>query len=299
MVVHLLAVASASLAAAACYSVSDVVEQRKAAAAPPETSLRIALLWHLAKQPIWWLAIAVDIGGFGMQAVALGIGQIVFVQPLLLMSLPMSLVLGHRVGSHVLSRGDVGWAVVFVAALSAFLIIGDPTGDVSQRSLSVWLLPLVIVACLTIVVMTVSHRIGAVARSLALGLAAGMLFGVSSTLMKSFAHLIAQDGWRMLAHWEPYVMAVAVSLGFLVMQSAFQAGDLRTSLPTVNLSEPVVAGLLGILVLQERFQAKGPIETALLVVSVIVMVLGTVRLARSAAADDPEANLGGTDQPTG
>lgn len=285
MTCHLVIVAAVSLAAAACYAVASVLEQRRAAAAPPEMALKLALLWHLAKQPVWWLAILVDVGGFGFQTLALGLGRIVFVQPLLLMSLPLALLLGHRLGSHRLTRGDLVWAVVFVAALSAFLIIGDPSGGVSIRPPSAWAPALVIVLVVTAVLVAAGRTGGSVRRALVLGLAAGTLFGVSSALMKPLAYRIAHGGWGMLAHWEPWALAVVVSCGFLVIQSAFQAGDLRTSLPAADLAEPLVAGIFGIVVLREDLRTTGIAPIVALVVSVVVMSLAVVRLAQSAALD--------------
>ena len=67
-----LVAAALGLTAAFLYAVSNVLEQRKAAEAPPEASMRIALFWHLARQPLWWLGIAVDVGGLVFQIAALG-----------------------------------------------------------------------------------------------------------------------------------------------------------------------------------------------------------------------------------
>ena len=116
MVGHVIGVATIALGAALCYATSNVIEQRKASVAPPEASMRVALLWHLAHEPIWWVGIAVDVVGFGLQVLALGVGSIVFVQPLLVTSLLFSLVIGALAGSHRLSHADLGWALVFVAA---------------------------------------------------------------------------------------------------------------------------------------------------------------------------------------
>ena len=293
MVEHLVLVTCCALAAAACYSVSDVVEQRKASLAPPESSLKLALLWHLAKQPIWWLAIAVDLGGFGLQALALGMGRVVFVQPILLMNLPISLILGHRIGSHRLVRRDLAWALVYVAALSFFLIVGDPAGGVAVRSLRAWIVPLVIIGTTTVVTIAVSGFANRAWRSLLLGVAAGTLFGLTTALTKSFSHLLGHDGWRVLLHWELYAMVGAGLLALISMQSAFHVGDLRTSLPAVDLAEPVVGGLLGIILLHERLQASGMVEITAMVASVGVMVMATIGLARSATVLEPNATIRG------
>lgn len=281
---HILIVVVVSLGAALCYSIADVVEQRKASQAPPDTSLRIALLWHLAKQPIWWAAITVDITGFVLQTVALGVGEIIFVQPLLMMSLPLTLVIGHRVGSHRLSSGDLAWAFVFVTALSVFLLVGNPSGGVSQRPLSAWVVPFATVGAIVAVITVAAPRLEAVRRSVALGLAAGLLFGVTTTLTKTFAHLVASEGWGMLRHWEPYVMAAVVPLSFLMLQSAFQAGDLRSALPTLDLAEPLMAGILGMALFGEQLAGTGVFVDIVIAVCIVVMGWSTIRLARSSAA---------------
>lgn len=290
MIVDNLVVALTALGAAGCFAVSNVIEQRKAAGAPAETALRPALLWHLARQPIWWLAIVVDIGGFGLQVLALGLGAVVFVQPLIVSSLVLSLVIGAAVGSHTLSRADLGWALVFVAALSGFLVSADPGGGVSQRPFGSWVPTFVVVAVVVAGCIVVSRRPRR--RALGLAAAAGTLFGVSSALAKGFADQIGAVGLGLFAHWEVYVLGVMLAGGFLCMQSAFQAGDLRAALPAVEIGEPVVASLLGVVVLGESLHVRGPLAVTVLVVTVIAMALSTLRLAQSATRSTGNAPSG-------
>jgi hypothetical protein len=288
MVGHLLGVAAIALGAAFCYACSNVIEQRKASAAPPETSLRIALLWYLARQPIWWLGVSVDLGGFGLQVLALGLGAILFVQPLLVTSLIFSLVLGALAGSHRLSRTDIGWALVFMASLSVFLVMASPSGGVDERTLRAWALPFAVITLLVLASVAISHRVASAYRATALAAAAGMTFGVSSTLMKSFASEVARDGFGLLAHWQPYVLGLVVATGFLILQSAFQAGDLRAALPTLEVAEPLVASILGLSLMHERLHAIGITAKTVIAVSVLLMIISAVLLARSAASDRHE-----------
>jgi len=286
MVGHPYTVAAIALGAAFCYASSNVIEQRKAATAPPETSLRIALLWYLARQPIWWLGIGVDLGGFGLQVLALGLGTLVFVQPLLVTSLLFSLVLGALVGTVRLRRADIGWAVVFMASLSIFLAVSAPSGGVDQRDLRNWALPLAVVAGLVLGALALSRRLTGGYRAAAMAGAAGMAFGVSSTLMKSFAHLLSADGVAdtLVHHWEPYALGAVVAAGFLILQSAFQAGDLRAALPFLEVSEPVVASVLGLTLMHERLHAIDGPTKAVVAVAIVLMVVSASLLARSAAA---------------
>src|SRR5947209_16705535 len=65
-----LAVACA-LGAALLYGLASVLHHRVAAAAPAERSLRPSLLVYVLRQPLWLAGIAADIGGFGLQFIAL------------------------------------------------------------------------------------------------------------------------------------------------------------------------------------------------------------------------------------
>lgn len=281
MIVHDLVVAGLALGAAACFAISSVIEQRKASQAPIEAALRPALLWHLARHPVWWLAIAVDIGGYGLQVLALGMGAVVFVQPLIVASLVLSLVFGAIVGSHELSRSDLGWAVLFVVSLSLFLLAANPGGGVSQRPFAAWIPAFVVVAAVVAGCVVVSRRPGL--RSVALATGSGALFGVSSALTKTFADQISGDGFALLARWEVYVLAGVLAGGFFLMQSAFQAGDLRAALPAIDIGEPLVASLLGVVVLHEVLDVRGPLAVLVLGVTVVGMGWSTLRLAQSAA----------------
>jgi hypothetical protein len=82
---------------------------------------------------------------------------------------------------------------------------------------------------------------------------------------------------------ESYCLVPAALAGMIFQQSAFRAGALTASLPTVTVAKPVVASLLGVLVLGETLNANGPRLLTLLAGSVLV-VIATIALARGEAA---------------
>jgi EamA domain-containing membrane protein RarD len=69
----------------------------------------------------------------------------------------------------------------------------------------------------------------------------------------------------------------------IFQQSSFRAGALTASLPTVTVAKPVVASLLGILVLGETLDADGA-ELFVLLAAALVVVVSTIALARGEAA---------------
>jgi EamA domain-containing membrane protein RarD len=69
----------------------------------------------------------------------------------------------------------------------------------------------------------------------------------------------------------------------IFQQSSFRAGALTASLPTVTVAKPVVASLLGVLVLGETLRADGT-EVFVLIAAAVVVIVSTIGLARGEAA---------------
>ena len=74
-------------------------------------------------QPLWLGGIACDIIAVGLQVLALHLGSLSVVQPLLITGLLFALILRPRVEHHRISRRQLSWAVVLTAALAGFLLL--------------------------------------------------------------------------------------------------------------------------------------------------------------------------------
>jgi len=93
--------------------------------------------------------------------------------------------------------------------------------------------------------------------------------------------VLARDGWGVFTHWQPYVLVAVGVVGFLLNQSAFQAGHLAASLPAMAITDPVVGSLIGVTLFGESIGATNPVAIAATAVAVVVMVVATVSLAGS------------------
>lgn len=82
---------------------------------------------------------------------------------------------------------------------------------------------------------------------------------------------------------ELYAWLLVALAGMIFQQSAFRAGALTASLPTLTVAKPVVASILGVTLLGETLIADG-IEWFGLVAAVVVMIAATAGLARGEAA---------------
>jgi drug/metabolite transporter (DMT)-like permease len=274
--------AALALVAAVLFAVGSVAQQRAAATVPDDRGRGPGLVLLLVRRPLWWAGALSDTGGYLAQAAALGLGSLLLVQPLLITTLLFALPLSARWADRRLSRSDWAWAVLLAVVLAAFLVVGRPSAGTDRADLRQWLPTAVVLGLLVGGSLVGAAMRRGTMRALLLAVATAVAYGVAAALTKAVVTLLGQGGAAVAGSWETYILAVCLVGGTLLQQSAFQAGDLRASLPAVILGEPLVAVAIGMAVLGEQLAANGA-EWALIALLVAAMGTATVALARSAA----------------
>jgi drug/metabolite transporter (DMT)-like permease len=277
--------AALALASAFFYALKSVLQQRAAAAVPPEHSMRPRLLLHLARRPLWVVGTLTDGVAFLLHALALERGSLVLVQPLLVSSLLFALPLEAAWSKEPLERRHWLGAVLVVGGLSTFLILASPERGRARASGPAWAVLLVAtLAAVGLLVHAARGRHGP-ARALWLAAAAGVTYGVIAALIKATASLFDAGVGAVLTAWEPYALVAVGGLGLLLGQSAFQAAPLGTSLPTLIALDPVASIAIGATLFGESV-ATGGLRPPLEAGGLVAMVVGIFLLARP-RADEP------------
>jgi hypothetical protein len=125
-VVYMIIMIVTALTAAVLYGTGAAVQQRQAAAAPQAAAGRPRLLFLLARQPLWLLGIAVQVGGFAAHAAALRSGALTTVQMLVSAELVVAVVIVRVWSGRPLSRASWAAALTVVAAVAVFLALASP-----------------------------------------------------------------------------------------------------------------------------------------------------------------------------
>ncbi len=125
-------------------------------------------------------------------------------------------------------------------------------------------------------------------RAVLLAVAVGVLFGVVAMLTKLVVHMLTHDGVRaVLTTPAPYLLLVIGIIAVLLQQSAFHAGSLQTSVPTMLVLEPLIAVVLGAVVLGEHMTVNG-FKAVAITVALVAMAAATVALGREEGALEAE-----------
>ena len=264
---------------AVLFAVSAVAQQRAAAEVPAGD----ALLAQLVRSPRWWAGIVGDAGGFVFQVIALALGSVLVVQPILVTALVFALPLAAHYSRRPVTAVMWAHAVALSVALACFLIVGDPTAGVSDAAWNQWMWPLTLVLAAVAAAVVVSAVLRATGlRALLLGAAAGLLFGVASALTQHVVELFGDGAAAVLTSWQPYTLVASGMIGLYLQQRGYHIGALSASLPAFTVAEPLGAAFLGLTVLDERLRT-GTAGTVVVIASVLVMCVAAVRLSRAQA----------------
>jgi drug/metabolite transporter (DMT)-like permease len=254
-----IAAGACALGAASCFAVCSVMQHRANAQVESSETLGAGILLRLLRRPLFLAATVIELAGLGLQTVALGLGALIVVQPLLvlglLLAVPLSAVLDHR----PLLRLEVVGAALTVIGLGTFLTAAQPSEGIDVVHLSRALPVAGLLVVVTAICVLVSQRDGA-HRGVWLGLASGALYGVSSGLIKVVASHFGDIGLRVVEHWPFWAMIAIGAAGLILTQHAFAAGGLGAPLAVLTLAEPVAAVIVGRFVLDEHLAGGvGPI----------------------------------------
>ncbi|MEJ2886612.1 DMT family transporter [Actinomycetospora aeridis] len=272
--------------AALLFAIASVAQRGAAADVPDDDARGGRLILRLVRSPRWWAGTVGDTGGFVVQAAALGVGSLLLVQPLLVTTVLFALPLEARLTGRRIGRSEIRWALVLVAALALFVVIGEPTAGVDRAPFAAWFPSLAVLVVVLLLCVLLAGRKRGPRRAALLAVATGLAYGLVAALTKSVVDALGDGVLALLTSWETWALVAAVLGGTLLQQSAFGAGPLAASLPAVTVGEPVVAAVLGIVVLGEQVRADG-LEWALIGVLVVLMIAATAALSRSSAAAAP------------
>ncbi len=240
----------------------------------PKSFLKLITAW------VWLLGLAAQILGVVLQAAALDRGRVSIIQPLLVTTIIWAIPFGYFLtGQKIVSREILG-AAVTVLGLALYGVYGDPSSGVDNAPASEWSSAIIVIAAICLGLLLFANRGGPAAKAALFGTTAGILYGLSATLMKPVVENAHTEGWGVFGDWEFWAMATAGLVGFLLQQISLSTGKLVASVATVSVANPIVSIILGALVLQETLSQDN------LVVAIAGLALALLGAAVIAATQE-------------
>jgi hypothetical protein len=276
-----------ALLAAFCMAVGMVNQHRATTDVPTERGMTSDIAVAMARSPLWWAGMLTTTLGYGFQVLALAWGSLLVVQPLLVSCLLFALPMSARLGQRKVTTSEWTWALVLTGALGVFILLARPK-PVNRPPMLTWTaLALVLLPILGVCVV-VAARSGRRRRAALLSIVVAVLIGIVAVLTKVCLDALAAGGLSaMFSIPAPYALVMLTLVATVLKQSAFNAGALQVSVPTILAGEQLVAVALGLVILGEDL-ALSLSDGIVIGVAIVAMIAATIALGRREGAVEEE-----------
>ena len=278
----------AALCAAVSNSLASYFQQGADKRLPSDQSVSPSQIPQLFKEPRWLLGQLFDVSAFLLQAVALAFGTLVFVEPLLALSLPVTVGIRSWSARDWPSRLAVTGSLLSVTGMAGFLAVAQPTAGGSEISGGEILALGVSVAVLLAVSLGAATATRGNTRAVAFAAGAATVYGVTAGLTKVVTTELQSGGLlEPLQHWPLYTAVATGITGVFLTQNALKPGALAAPVAVITMGDPLVSIAIGLLWLGETVTGA-PWAVTVEVVTVLLMAAGVTLLAhQSESASAP------------
>jgi drug/metabolite transporter (DMT)-like permease len=262
----------AALAAAVLFGSASIVQATAVRRIPRSAGLSARLVVELLGQPLFLIAMAMNLVGFSLHLVALRSIPLFLAQAGIAASLAVTALLAVRVHDDRLERAD--WAAVAGTCVGLALLAAS-SGSVGDETASATFIVGLYAALAVLATggFLASRMQGAVSTEL-LGLLAGFGFAGVSVSARVLPGLAPAT---VVAAPSAYALAVSGALAFLLYSVALQRGSVTGATAPMIVSQTVTPAAVGVLLLHDGIR-PGWIPIA--AIGFVVTGLGALQLAR-------------------
>jgi drug/metabolite transporter (DMT)-like permease len=263
------------LTSAAGFATANALQHQAAGRVPESVEKALRVLAHLAGQRVWLIATAVSFSAMLLHAVALRLGSLALVQPLMLVGVVLAVPLRAALERKTPTPSELRAVSTTVAGLALFVVSTNPTPSNSSAPLAVG--AAFVGACLAIALLALrlsgGKDLGPRRQAALLGAGAGLMFGATAGLLKAIGGALTSGRSPALVAAILGCLVVAGLLGVAMNQRAYQIAPLAFSMPLVNVVDILVAVVFGVVVFGES-PAHGVAFLVLQGTGLVVMTIG-------------------------
>lgn len=262
----------------ACATAVNLVLQRDSSRVAPESARGWRLAGYLVRSPRWLAGQAVWVVAFALQALALHLGRLSVVQPILVTQLVFTLVIRRFVSHWPVRVAAWASAALLCGSLVFFLVAAEPRGGHAGPTQSAWGWALLAVCAAAAGGAVLGSRGSPERRAGCLAAAAAVLGAFQAALVKAAVQTLSTRGLlALLSAWPVYLLVLLGAVTTVLVQAALHAGPLTVSQPLLVVVNPLVAIALSVWLYGEHF-THDPEQVLLGSVAFAGLVAGVVLL---------------------
>lgn len=244
--------------------------------------LHLRSLGLLARDRHWLLGVLAHVGTAVCQIAAISLAPLVVVQPIVVLALPLVALLGARATGIRLPRLTAIGIATTAGGLAVFVVLASRSAVGTPVSGEQAFLAGQFIGATALVLVLFAAKSSGRLRSVMLAVAAGMLYGLVSVLIRRITYAIDTDSLLDLPVLSVGGLLAAFLAGSWLVQSAYASGPPDLVVACAAVFNPIVAIAIGVSVLGET-AGMGSGMAGTLAVCGSVALLGIFALARSHA----------------
>lgn len=265
-------------ALSALASAIGLVVQRDSSRAAPADIRGRRLAGYLVRRPLWLLGQGAWVVALGLQALALHVGRLSVVQPVLVSELVFVLVIRRFVMHRKVRTAAWGSAALLCGSLSLFLVAAEPRGGHPTPTASAWVWALIATGGFAASMAWLGSGGDPVRRAACYATAAATLGALEASFLKTLTITLSRHGvLAVFTSWPLYALAVAGACSGVLVQAALRTGPLAVSQPLLAVVNPMVSVLLSVWLFGEHF-TDDPATIAMGACAFLGVVAGAVLL---------------------
>jgi drug/metabolite transporter (DMT)-like permease len=272
---------AAAIVAAILFNVGIALQAIEARRSPKSLGLKVGLLGHLLRRPLWLLGGALGIIGFGPQLIGLAYAPFAVVQTALTAGLALLLFIAMRYLGERVDRIALTGVALLIAGV-ALVSWGAPAHSETHRAA---LGPILVVAATAVIAFSpfFLRRFG-IEHGLLLAIASGIGFAGTNIATKLAGDDIGRSNWANATGWGIAVAALGVCATVTSM-SAIQRSAATMVVPVSTAVQTFVPIVLEPLFLHEHYRS---FWTQFLPVAagVVIAVAGVALVGRNRAVSE-------------
>lgn len=270
------------------FAASNALQHRVAGTVPDNVAHHaIGVLAQVVRRPLWLLATTISFAALLMHAIALKLGSIALVQPLMLVGVVIAVPFRAALDLTTPTWREVRAVLITVAGLASFMWGVNPVPTTAEPSPTPAALMVLAGVTSAVVVLLTSRRFASRPNPQAaiLGATSGVMFGLTAGLLKLIGAALSSGCPEAAAVSVIALVGVGV-LGIAMNQRAYQIAPLSVSMPLLNVLDVVVAVTFGVVVFHET-PGHGPTVLVLQCVSLGCLAVGLRQVARLGTRSAP------------
>jgi drug/metabolite transporter (DMT)-like permease len=270
-----------ALLASASNALSGVLERRATGTPPAGELFGRHFIKRLLKQKRWLLGEAFNLLGFLLQALALLFGSLTVVQALMMTNLLFLLLILYFHYHVPMRRREWSGGLAICVGLSVLLLVAHPTGGQAVFEGRTWLITSSVVAAFIVASALFVRRIPQPAwRAAIAGTAAGANFALTAAFTKLVVDQMHSGIFNVVTGWELYALLASGAASVITLQSTYGAGPLAVSEPAMQIVDPLLSILIGIIIFGDVINFS-PGAVVIEIICGIVIIAGIILLGSS------------------